>query len=74
MAELHDILETNPDTARAHILLILTQLRENNLDAALEAGQNLKKNLKDNPLPDKGAHDRFRLSANCAFVGPASPE
>lgn len=52
VAELNEILKTNPDAARAHILLVLTQLRENNLDAALEAAQNLKKNLKDNPLPD----------------------
>ncbi len=52
VAELNEKLKTNPDAARAHILLVLTQLRENNLDAALEAAENLKKNLKDNPLPD----------------------
>lgn len=52
VSELQGILKSNPDASRAHILLVLTQLRENKLDDALVAAENLKANLKDNPLPD----------------------
>ena len=52
ISELRGILKSNPDASRAHILLVLTELQQNNLDGALEAALNLKKTLKDNPLPD----------------------